>query len=126
MSGELTLDAIAMVVGAAISLAASYLPGFRAKWAALDDDRKRSAMAVATIATGVVLYVLACVPALAFPFMACPAGGVWSLIGTIIAALVANQATDRVSPDTADVKIIKAAQKAEVARLANQAHRVSK
>jgi hypothetical protein len=106
---ELTPALIAMVVGAIVSLAASYVPGFRTRWAALKDDTKQTAMAGAMVIVGVVVYVAACTPAIGLPFVACPAGGVWSLFAIILSALMGNQSTDRVSPDMPDVKAVKAA-----------------
>jgi hypothetical protein len=112
MEMELTPVLIAMVVGAIISLLASYVPKFRTWWAALESDVKQAVMAVAMILTGVVVYVFACTPALGFPYVTCPTGGVWQLVAIIIGALTGNQNVDRVSPDTKDVKAVKEAKKA--------------
>jgi len=109
---ELTPTLIAMVVGAVISLTASYVPGFRTKWAAETAEKKQTVMALLMIGAGVVVYVLACTPWMGFAFVACPAGGIWQLAAIIIGALTSNQVVDRVSPDTSDVKAIKAAKKA--------------
>ncbi len=111
---ELTPAIIAGVVGAIVSLCASYLPRFRVWWADLEADVKQMISAIAMILVAVGIYVLACVPSLGFPYVACPTGGIWSLLGIIIAALSANQVVDRVSPDTRDVKMLKAAKKAAI------------
>jgi hypothetical protein len=108
----LTPEVLAAVLGVVLSLAASYVPRFRTWWAALLDDYKRLIMALANILIGVVIYALACSPNTGFPFVVCPTGGFWYLVQVILLALIANQTTDRVSPDTNDVKEIKAAQKA--------------
>lgn len=105
---ELTPVLIATVIGAIVSLAASYLPGFRTWWAVLAAETKQAVMAVAMIVVGVVVYAAACTPGLGFPFVACPTGGVWSLLAIILSALMGNQSADRVSPDTQDVKAVKA------------------
>ncbi len=105
---ELTPALIAMVLGAVISLIASYVPGFRTRWAGLASDAKQAIMGVAMIVIGIVVYVLACTPVFQFTVVACPAGGFWTLVGIIFGALTGNQLTDRVSPDTGDVKAIKA------------------
>ena len=105
---ELTPAIIAGVCGALISLLASYVPKFRVWWAALESEIKQMTMAIAMIAISVLLYVLACTPSLGFPYVACPAGGLWSLAAIVIAALTANQVVDRVSPDVRDVKAVKA------------------
>jgi drug/metabolite transporter superfamily protein YnfA len=105
---ELTPAMLALVVGSIISLLATYLPGFNTWWAALVAEKKQMIMALSMIIVGVVVYVLACTPSIGFPFVACPAGGVWSMLSIILSALVGNQATKLVSPDTAGVKAVKA------------------
>jgi len=107
---ELTPVILAGVVGVLVSLLASYAPGFRTRWAALEPERKQLIMVGLNIGTGVLVYVLACTPSFLFPFVACPADGIWSLVATIFSAVVANQNADRLSPDTADVKAVKAGQ----------------
>ena len=109
---ELTPAIIASVVGMIVSLAASYIPKFRVWWGALEADVKQAVSAAAMILVGVGIYVLACTPSLGFPYVACPTGGLWSLLGIILAALTANQVIDRVSPDMKDVKAAKAAKAA--------------
>ena len=71
---SLTPERLAAIVGAALSLFASYAPKFRTWWAALEADAKMSWMAAANVGFGILIYILACVPALGFPFVACPAG----------------------------------------------------
>jgi hypothetical protein len=110
---ELTPAIIAGVVGAIVSLCASYLPKFRTWWAALEADVKQAVSFVAMVVVGVGLYVLACTPSLGFPYVACPVGGLWSLAAIVISALTANQVIDRVSPDLNDVKAVKAVKAAK-------------
>lgn len=105
---ELTPSIIAGVIGVIVSLAASYIPKFRLWWADLNADTKQAASAGAMILVGIVLYILACTPSLGFPYVACPTGGLWTLFSIILAALTSNQIADRVSPDMADVKVLKA------------------
>jgi hypothetical protein len=103
---DLAPQLLAGIVGAALSLGFSYIPKFNAWYAGLAEDVKKSVMAVALIVSGVVLYVLACVPSLGFPFVSCPTGGIWSLLTIILSALVANQGVFRITPKAPAVKAI--------------------
>lgn len=103
---EYAPELIGAVVGVVLSLAASYVPRFREAWAALEPDTKRGYMAVMITAFGVLIYVLACSGS-GF-WVACPAGGAWRLLSIIISALIANQAIYPITPQTTDVKTVKA------------------
>lgn len=111
---DLTPELIALVIGALLSLLATYVPGFNSWFAGLAEDVKKSIMGLAMVVTGIVIYVLACTPSLGFPYVACPTGGVWSLFAIIVGALAGNQVTDRVSPEPQRVKAAKIAAKAAV------------
>lgn len=111
MSAELGPALIASIIGAILSLGASYLPKFRTWWAALEADTKMTVMGIADVVVGVAVYGLACTPSLGFTLVACPTGGFWSLVAIIFATLVVNQNVDRVSRDVADVKAVKALKK---------------
>ena len=108
---DLTPMLIGSVLGAILSLVASYVPKFRTWWAALEPDIKMATMLIANIVASVAIYGLACTPALGFTFVACPTGGFWALVAIIFSTLVVNQNVDRVSPDTQDVKAVKEAKK---------------
>ena len=103
---------IAAVLAGGLSLAATLIPGFRTWFAQFAAEKKQAMMAIASILIAVAVYVLACTPSLGFPYVACPTGGVWELVATIFLAVTANQGVDRATPEPADVKAIKAAQKA--------------
>lgn len=104
---QLTPELVAAVVAGVLSLAFTYIPGLREKFAALSEDVKKSIMGGLTILAAVVVYVLACTPSLGFPFVACPEGGVWSLAAIVLVALGVNQGVDRISPEPASVKAVK-------------------
>ena len=93
---EFAPELIGSVVGVALSLFASYVPGFRDEWAGLEPDKKRAYMGAFVVSFGVGIYVLACT-ATAF-FVACPSGGAWRLVSIIISALISNQAVYPITP----------------------------
>lgn len=99
MPVELAPELVGSLVGVLLSLLASYVPGFRDKWAALQADVKRAWMAALLVALSVVIYALACSGS-GF-FVACPAGGAWRLLSIIVSALVANQSTYQIAPQVA-------------------------
>lgn len=107
----LTPALIASVLAAALSLAGTYIPGLNTWLAGLTKEVKQSLMGGLTILIAVAVYVLACVPTLGFTAVACPTGGVWELLGIIVAALVANQGVFMASPQPNSVRTVKAANK---------------
>lgn len=110
---ELTPALLAAVLAALLSLAGTYIPGLNTWLAGLATEVKQAIMGGLTILIGVVVYVLACTPSIGFPYVLCPQGGVWELVGVIIAALTANQVTFMVSPQPNSVKESKATGKAD-------------
>jgi len=106
---ELTPGLLALVLSGGLSILATIVPGFRVWFAAKTEEAKQSMMAIATAAIAIVLYILACTPSLGFMYVACPAGGVWGLLGVIMLAWTTNQGVDRIIPKPSDVKAAKAA-----------------
>lgn len=107
---DLTPQLLAGIVGLALSLVFAYIPKLNTWYAAKSEDTKKSIMGVLLIVFGVAIYALACVPSLGFPFVACPTGGIWSLLTIILSALVANQGTYLIAPKAPAVKEIGKAQ----------------
>jgi len=101
---ELTPALLAAVLAALLSLAGTYIPGLNTWLAGLATEVKQALMGGLTILIGVAIYVLACTPSIGFPYVACPVGGIWELLGIIIAALTANQVVFMVSPQPKSVK----------------------
>lgn len=104
----LTPELLAAAVGVLVSLLASYVPGFRDKWATLSKETMQLTMAGSMVVIGVAIYLLACLPGTGFTFVACPTGGWWELFKIIGVALISNQTIYRVSPQTERVKETKA------------------
>lgn len=104
---QLTPELLAIVLAGLISLLTTYIPGFNSWFAGLEKGVKQAIMGLATILIAVAVYVLACTPSLGFPYVTCPAGGVWELVSVIFLALAANQGVFMVSPQPKRVRLAK-------------------
>ena len=92
----MTSELLAGAAGVLMSLIASYVPGVREWFAALEATRKRLVMLGALAAVAVLSTVLSCAGVLSV--VECNQGGVVALVTNFLAALVANQSTYLVSP----------------------------
>lgn len=106
----LTPEAVSAVLAGLLSLAFTLIPGLNSKFAALADDVKRAIQAGLSALIAVVIYFIACTPALStgFPFT-CPTGGIWELVMTVFLAVTVNQGVFAGTPRPAAVKSAKAA-----------------
>lgn len=92
----MTVEQLGAIAGVVLSLAFSYIPGVKDKFAALDSTKKSLVMGG--------LLLLVAIGALAFSCanlvvtVECSQAGLIGLINTFIAALVANQAAYLISP----------------------------
>lgn len=107
-SVEITAAWLATAAGVLLSLGFSYIPNVNTWYAALDSTRKRLLMAglLAILAIGV--YVLGCFDILSVN-VECTTSGMWSVVMIYIEAVIANQATFMISPQTNAVKSAKSA-----------------
>ena len=105
-SVEITAGWLATGAGVLLSLGFSYIPNLNTWYAALDSTRKRLLMAglLAILAIGV--YVLGCFSILSIN-VECTTGGMWSVVMIYIEAVIANQTTFLISPQTNAVKSAK-------------------
>jgi hypothetical protein len=87
--------------GILISLACSYVPKLKDKYAALDGTQKRLVMLVALLAITAGTFGLSCaeVAISGVTLVTCDQAGAVSLVQPFIAALVANQAAFLISPN---------------------------
>lgn len=113
---QLTPELVAAVLAGFLSLAFTYIPGLNSWFASLAEDMKKALMGALTILTAFVIYILACTPSLGFPYVSCPTGGIWELLGIILVALGVNQGVDRISPEPKRVKVAKVAAKAAASK----------
>lgn len=98
MNAEFLLSVSGMV----LSLLFSYLPGLEGWYAELAADIKRLIMLAVVAAVSIVVYALSCAGLLSefLPGaeLACGREGIIALVKGFFAALIANQATYKVSP----------------------------
>lgn len=99
----LSPELIASVAGILLSLAFSYIPGLRVKWAAVDPDKQRLIMLGLVVLVAGGIFGLGCANWLIVN-LSCDQAGIQKLVGIIIVALIANQSIYAISPLPADVK----------------------
>lgn len=97
-------EALSAIAGTILSLGMTYIPGINAAYARLSPGVKQSIMGVLILAAATLSAFWACQGT----ENACAEGVDWrAWIGSVIAALVANQGTDRISPEPEAVKEVK-------------------
>ena len=99
----LSPEFLVSIAGIVLSLAFSYIPGLRVKFATLEPDYKRLIMLGLIVVVAGVIFGLGCAGVLAIS-IACDAAGFQKLISFVILALIANQSAYLISPLPEDVK----------------------
>jgi len=102
----LTPDILASIAGAIISLGFSYIPGLSVKFAALLPEVKRLIMAGIMVAVSIAIFALGCNGVLVSG-IACEQAGLVQLVTIVLSAIIANQATYSITPQTNAVKSAK-------------------
>ena len=92
MSAEL----LAGIAGVVLSLLFEYLPGLHGWYNALVDTKQKLIMVAALLLSAGGVFALACVGR--YDLVTCDVAGVWLLLEYFILAVIANQATHRLSP----------------------------
>lgn len=116
---QLTPEAVAVVLSGLLSLAFTLIPGLNSKFAALEKNIKIAIMGGLSALIAVVIYLIACTPAVAtgFPFT-CPVGGFWELVMIVFLSVTANQGVYSGTPKPNAVTTAKA--EGNAARAATQ------
>jgi hypothetical protein len=99
----LSPELLASVAGILLSLAFSYIPGLRVKWAAVEPDKQRLIMLGLIALTAGAIFGLGCAGWLNIN-LSCDQAGVQKLISMLILAMIANQSVYQISPQPGDVK----------------------
>jgi hypothetical protein len=94
----MTPESLSIIAGILLSLAASYLPGFSAWFAALDATYKRLLMLACLAAAAAASFGLACIPGSPLATVTCDQPGAWTIAQAFVAAAIANQTTYLLSP----------------------------
>jgi hypothetical protein len=92
----MTETTLASLAGIVLSVAFSYIPGLRDKFAQLSADYKRLVMLGSLLAVVLGVFGLSCVGY--YPQITCDAAGAKTLIELFVAALIANQAAYMITP----------------------------
>ena len=92
----MTETTLASLAGIALSLAFSYIPGLRDKYASLTADYKRLVMIVALLLVSICIFAAGCLGYA--PKVTCDMPGVQVLLGYFIASALANQSTYMLTP----------------------------
>lgn len=95
----MTAEQLGAVAGVALSLAFSYIPGLRDRFATLDQVHKSMWMALLLLAVAVIAFGLSCASVIVS--VECSQAGAIGLVNVYIAALVANQGAFLISPKVA-------------------------
>jgi hypothetical protein len=91
------------IAGVLLSLAFSYIPYLRVKYASLSGEVKRLIMLGLLVLVSVVVFMLQCYGILASN-LACDKQGAITLVRYLIIAIVSNQSAYMITPQTSDVK----------------------
>lgn len=91
----MTPELLTVILGAILSLCASYLPGFSTWYEALETIPKRQVMAAGLLLIGVVVFVVSCAgyASQIGVTLTCDLAGGWIMVKAILSALSVNQAT---------------------------------
>jgi hypothetical protein len=92
----MTADTLSGIVGLALSLGFSYIPGLNDWYGRLSGIHKRGVMAVLLIVCAGAIFGLSCGGVISA--VQCTEAGAFGLLRVLIAALVANQAMYAITP----------------------------
>ncbi len=99
----LNSEFLVTATGALIALVFGYFPILREKFAALSREAKSGIMIGLMVLTGFAVWGAGCAGWLDSG-IACTSADIPNLIKLILMAIIANQATNRLAPETADVR----------------------
>lgn len=106
----MTADGLALYAGVLLSLLFSYVPGLNTWFAGLEAIYKRLIMLALLLLTALAVYGIACIGWGEWLGVAltCDKTGLVELVRAFVLAMIANQATYQISPETKGVRAAKA------------------
>ena len=107
----MTPETLALVAGVVLSLAFSYIPNLRTWFAEQTKEFQQLAMLGMMAVVALATYGLACAGILSDLFgldMTCDKIGILGLVKALIFAIMANQGIYKLSPQKADVQLVRA------------------
>ena len=106
MNIVLTPELLGAIAGIVLSLLFSYIPGLSTKFASLKPEIKRLIMAGLIVVSSGIVFAAGCAGWIETNIV-CDRGGAIQLLSIVISALIANQSTYAISPQTEAVKAAK-------------------
>ena len=98
-------NGLSLLAGAVLALLFSYIPGLNAKFAALESTYKRLLMLGLLVLSAGAIYGMSCAGwSLGGYEVACDETGIKTMIELLIVAVIANQSTFLISPETKKVQ----------------------
>ena len=101
-----TSEMLVGIAGVVLSLFFSYIPGLRVWFAGLASEMKQLIMLGLILVISAVVYILGC-NGILVTNIACDKAGLVSFLYIVITAVIANQATYSITPQTNDVLVAK-------------------
>lgn len=101
----MTADQLSLFAGVLLSLIFSYVPGLSTSFAGMDSVTKRAIMAGALLVIALAVFGLSCGRLLTtLPFsVSCDQAGIVSIATAFVLALISNQSTYLLTPQTSAV-----------------------
>ena len=108
---ELTLspDFIAIIAGAVLSLFFSYFPNVNTTYAALDDGKKKLIMLGILVLVAIAIFAMGCFQVVVIPGFTCDKATAVQFGWILFYAILANQGTFKLTPQTGAVVAAKTA-----------------
>jgi len=103
---KMTSDLLSAIAGVLLSLAFSYIPGINEQFAKLSSSSKRLIMGGLLLLVAGATFGLSCANILSS--VTCDKPGAIGLVSNFVMAMIANQSTYSISPETESVRNAKA------------------
>lgn len=97
---SVTPELLSAIAGVLIALAFSYIPGLNTKWASLPAELQRLIMAGLMLIVSAVIFLLGCLNFVSIPDFVCTARSAVQFIWTFLLAVMANQSSYKLMPQT--------------------------
>ncbi len=107
----MTAETLSMAAGVILTLVFSYVPGLNTKFAALSAEVKRLIMLGLLVLVAAGALGIACAGAgeVFGVAIVCDEAGIYALVKSLMAAIIANQALFAITPRTAGVRAVNGA-----------------
>lgn len=104
---QFTSESLALIVGTVVSLVFSYFPGLNTWYAAKEEPVKKLIMIGLMVVVSGAIFGLGCANILNMDGFICAKDSVLQFVSILIASVIANQGTYKISPQLDKVKAAK-------------------